>query len=229
MKPSRIALSAAQRRKLRRSLRKITDADTRIRYLIVLRAADGLGKGRIAVHLDRDPSTVRRTINRFVGFGEAGLIDRREDNGSSKVDDFFRRTLGHILTLTPQDFAPRRPTWTHALLAAVAARLTGTHISSRTLGRLLKSMGVRRGRAKPVAPCPWPIGKKERRIREIHDLIDHLSPDEVAVWEDEVDVDLNPRIGLDYMLPGTQRHIRTPGRNVKHYLAGALDAQPDRW
>ena len=59
----------------------------------------------------------------------------------------------------------------------------------------------------------------------IHALIDTLPPDQAAVWEsernwrlpasDEADVDLNPRIGFDYMLPGTQRQVPTPGTNVK--------------
>lgn len=227
MKTKRIVLSCSERRKLRRSLRKVDDADTRLRYLIVLRADDGMTSAQIASHLDRDPSTVRRVIRRFIDHGEAGLIDRREDNGDRKIDDFFCRMLVYLLRFTPPDFGHRRPTWTHALLITEMRRLTGIKISSRSLGRVLRSLGVRRGRAKPVAPCPWPKAKRERRIREIRDLIEHLPDDEVALWEDEVDIDLNPRIGLDYMLPGTQRLIVTPGKNQKHYLAGALDARSE--
>lgn len=37
-----------------------------------------------------------------------------------------------------------------------------------------------------------------------------------------VGVGLNPRIGRDWMLPGTQKEVPTPGQNQKHYLAGAL-------
>jgi len=47
----------------------------------------------------------------------------------------------------------------------------------------------------------------------------------VAVYEDEVDIHLNPKIGLDWMVRGQQKEVRTPGKNVKRYLAGALDAQ----
>lgn len=36
----------------------------------------------------------------------------------------------------------------------------------------------------------------------IHRLIESLPPDEVAVWEDEADIDLNPKIGSDWTLPG---------------------------
>jgi transposase len=37
-----------------------------------------------------------------------------------------------------------------------------------------------------------------------------------------VDIDLNPRIGPDWTLPGQQRWVLTPGQNVKRFLAGAL-------
>jgi len=41
---------------------------------------------------------------------------------------------------------------------------------------------------------------------------------------DEVDVDLNPRIGNGWMMKGQQTAIPTPGKNQKRYLAGALNA-----
>ncbi len=50
----------------------------------------------------------------------------------------------------------------------------------------------------------------------------------MAVWEDEIDIHLNPKIGPDYMLPGQQKTVRTPGKNVKHYPAGAMDAETAR-
>ena len=44
------------------------------------------------------------------------------------------------------------------------------------------------------------------------------------MYEDEVDIHLNPKIGPDWMLPGQQKTVLTPGQNQKRYLAGALDA-----
>ena len=52
-----------------------------------------------------------------------------------------------------------------------------------------------------------------------------LPPDEVAVYEDEADVHLNPKIGLDWMARGQQKLVLTPGNNRKAYLAGTLDAR----
>jgi len=97
-----------------------------------------------------------------------------------------------------------------------------------TMGRLLKRLKVRRGRPKPTAPCPWTESARKLRVAAIHALIDALPANEAAVWEDEADVDLNPRIGFDWMLPGTQRTVPTPGKNVKRYFAAAMDAATDR-
>ncbi len=62
-------------------------------------------------------------------------------------------------------------------------------------------------------------------MREIRQLVAHLPDDEVAVYEDEVDIYLNPKIGLDWMVRGKQKEVLTPGQNEKRYLAGAENAE----
>ena len=106
--------------------------------------------------------------------------------------------------------------------------ITGITISLATMSRLLRRLGIRRGWPRPTVGCPWPKSKRDRRIRAIRRLLKTLGPDEVAVWEDEVDIHLNPKIGPDYMLRGQQKEVLTPGQNVKRYIAGALDAKTER-
>jgi transposase len=228
MKARRIVLHPRTREKLERTARRCGDANTRVRYQIVLRADRGHSGRRIARELGCCGATVSRTLTRYEVFGEAGLLDRREDNGCRKVDDSYVQTLVWILRFTPRDFGHRRPTWTQALLIETMRRYTGVGVSRRTMGRWLATLKVRRGRPKPAAPCPWSARRKNRRMAMIRTLVNALPRDQACVWEDEADVDLNPRIGLDYMLPGTQRTVMTPGKNVKRYLAGALDATTDR-
>ena len=43
-------------------------------------------------------------------------------------------------------------------------------------------------------------------------------------YEDEVDIDLNPKLGADWMFRAQQKRVVTPGQNAKHYLAGVLHA-----
>jgi hypothetical protein len=110
------------------------------------------------------------------------------------------------------------------LIAGAAAR-TGVTVSASTMSRVLARLGARLGRPKPVAPSPWPRRARRTRVNALRRMIAALPPDGVCVWQDEVDLDLNPKIGRDWMLPGTQRLVLTPGRNVKRYLAMALDAR----
>ena len=63
---------------------------------------------------------------------------------------------------------------------------------------------------------PWP--SKET-------VLTTLSRHERAFYEDEVDIHLNPKIGLDWMGYGQQKEAMTPGQNEKRYLAGALDTR----
>jgi hypothetical protein len=81
----------------------------------------------------------------------------------------------------------------------------------------------------PVSPgaAPRPVlgpcdPERERKLREIRDLLAGLPANEVAVFQDEVDVHLNPKIGSCWMERGNQAEVVTPGQNVKRHLAGSL-------
>lgn len=73
-------------------------------------------------------------------------------------------------------------------------------------------LGARRGRPKPTVGCPWSEPAKRRKLREIETLIGQLPLDEVAVYVDEVDIHLNPKIGWDWMVRGQQKQVFTPDR-----------------
>ena len=48
--------------------------------------------------------------------------------------------------------------------------------------------------------------------------------DNPVFYEDEVDIDLNPKLGADWMFRSQQKRVVTPGQNAKHYQAGVLHA-----
>jgi len=177
MESRRIVLYGHTRKKLRRVARKTRDADARTRYLL-LRAADGWSGRRIGKALGCCPATVSRTLDRWEGYGEAGLVDPREDNGRAKADGLFAETVLWVLESSLREFFHRRPTWTRRLLVETAATYTGVAVSATTMGRLLKRLKVRRGRAKPTAPGPWSEAARKRRVAMIHALIDALPADQ---------------------------------------------------
>lgn len=216
------------KRRFRRTATKTRDAQVRTRYLIILHTADGLSRREIAAILICSTSTVDRIRRRFAGEGEAGLQDYRGDNGTAKVDEDYILALLNAVERSPQDFGYPRPTWTQELLVKVLAEQTGITVSRSTMCRLLRRLGIRRGNPKPVVGCLWSARSRKRRLRLIRRLVETLPDDQVALYEDEVDIHLNPKIGPDYRLPGQQKFVLTPGKNRKYYLAGALDA-PGVW
>lgn len=221
-------LSSHEKRRLRILIKRERQADVRTRMLIILHLAKGHPVKSVAAFVQVARSTIYRLAERFRVWGFAALADRREDNGSPGVDPLFLLILRRIVSQTPQDYGWRRPTWTQELLCAVMEVRTGQRVSQPTMSRCLRRIGARLGRPRPVLHCPWPKGRKMRRIRKIRQLIKHLPKNEVAVYSDEVDIHLNPKIGADWMLRGQQKVVVTPGQNVKRYIAGALDVRTRR-
>jgi transposase len=203
-------------------MRTTRDAGIRSRALIVLHAAAGKSTAQIADAVGYDPSAVLKVLHRVAVEGEDGVRDHREDNGYTKVDDGMWGTLATLLVASPEDYGWARPTWTQELLGRQLGRETGVRVSISTVGRMLAQLGARWGMARPTVACPLGTRAQARRVQELETRLATLPPGEEAFYEDEVDIHLNPRIGRDWMLPGDQKTVLTPGQNQKHYLAGAL-------
>jgi transposase len=93
------------------------------------------------------------------------------------------------------------------------------------MGRVLRRLGARRGRPKPTVACPLSERHRRRRLAKVRTLLSTLPDDEVAVYEDESDIHLNPKIGVDWMPRGIQKEVLTPGKNAKACVARALNAR----
>lgn len=213
------------KRRLSEQLRFVRDAGLKTRYLIMVHRLEGQSPSWIARSLKVSRNTVYRTEERFQVEGEAGLFDRRADNGQRKLTEEYLFQLCDVVASDPLQYGWKRPTWTRELLIKTMRRLTGTKIALSTMSRALRLIGARRGRPKPTVACPWPEAEKQQCLEDIETLVARLPAHEVAVYEDEVDIHLNPKIGQDWMLRGQQKQVLTPGKNEKRYLAGAQDAQ----
>ena len=213
------------KQRLRKTFSHCRDAGTRIRYLVILQLDAGRSPPLIAAFFQVHRATVYRVATRFCHHGEAGLWDCRVHNGPRKLTPDFLTALDRLVRGSPQDHGWRRPTWTRELLLATLRRLGLGKVHVATLSRALQRIRARRGRPRPTVGCPWPKGRKTRRLNEIRRLVATLPRDEAAFYEDEVDIHLNPKIGYDWMGLGQQKEVLTPGQNHKRYLAGALDVR----
>lgn len=211
--------------KMRKQFQKCRLAAVRLRYLIVFNLWNGRSPRELEPILKVHNTTIYRVAKRFREFGEASLWDGREDNGANKLSETYLGILNDIVRSSPLEHGWRRPTWTRELLIETMVRKTGVRIHVTTMSRALAMIKARRGKPRPSVKCPWHPAAKTRRLNKIAQLVASLPRKEVAVYEDEVDVHLNPKIGLDWMGLGQQKEVVTPGKNEKRYLAGALDVR----
>jgi len=223
-----LQVKRATRLWLRRLDRKTRDAELRVRCRVLLKVAAGKTCNAAAREVGCVPSTAVRIVARFEAQGEAALMDGRSENGRLKVDDDVRAGICKILEQSPPDFGFPRPTWTLELLARVIQQVLQVALSVGHLWKILRRLRVRWGRARPIVRCPWKAAHRAARIASLRHLATHRRPGEVVLYVDEVDIHLNPKIGPDWMLPGTQREVVTPGKNEKRHLAGAFDPTHQR-
>jgi transposase len=223
-----VRLSSAVKRRLRKRVHWTRDARLKQRYQIVLLWAKGWSSGEIAGALGCAKSTAQRWAHRYLAEGEAGLQDRRAENGEPKVDADLRQALAEMLQHRPTHYGWQRPNWTRELMALQLAAETGVQVSITTIDRMLRALGARWGEPRPVVACPWSKKSKAQRMAQIRGLLRRLPADEVALYQDEVEVHLNPKIGRDWMLPKRQREVLTPGENVKRHVAGTLEPRTGR-
>jgi transposase len=213
------------KKRLTEQMRACREAKLKTRYLIILNLDDGIGPSETARRLKVARSTIYRVAARFRESGEAGLVDRREENGDRKLDEGTLAVLSDLVRSSPREHGWRRPTWTREMLAETLQEKTGVCLHVSTMSKALRMIGARRGQPKPTVHCPWSNLAKNKRLRELEQLEATLPPDEVLVYEDEVDVHLNPKIGPDWMVRGQQKQVVTPGKNEKRYLAGGQDVR----
>jgi transposase len=225
MKPIVLNVRFAVKERLRKGLRRCRGAGDKTRYLVIVNLLNGRSVAEVVKVLRLHNTTAYRVIKRFQAYGEAGLQDGRADNGADKLDEDYLTRLDRVVRGTPSQYGWRRPTWTRELLVETMVRLTGRRIHVATMSRALAQIKARRGRPRPRVGCPWHPAAKTRRLNGLAQVLATLPRGEAAFYEDEVDIHLNPKVGLDWMGRGQQKDVDTPGQNQKRYLAGAWDVR----
>jgi len=223
-----VGLSRSVKRRLRQELHRTRDARLKLRIQIVLLWSAGKSSREIAEVLGCGISTALCWAHRFVAEGEAGLVDRRRENGPTKVDLDLLQAIAEMIPKAPTESGWQRSTWTRELIALELEKRTGVRLGVTTIGRMLKRLGARWNRPRPIVKCPWSRQRKAARMAKIRDATGDRPEDEVVLYQDEVEIHLNPKIGRDWMLSGQQKAALTPGQNVKRHVAGALDAATGR-
>jgi transposase len=133
----------------------------------------------------------------------------------------LKRSVLGILKSAPRLCGWCRTRWSCATVALelfVRRRIT---VSSETVRRWLHELGWEWKRAKLRAKDDDP--ERVEKLARIRVAFEQLRAGAALFFADELDINLLPKVGYQWMPKGEQVEVLTPGTNEKRYLAGALD------
>jgi putative transposase len=212
-----IRLSAEERKMLLSAVQR--EAPTARRANIVLLAAKGWSYRQIREAVFASFDLIAKCLAGFLQGGVAAILGKQPEP-TRKVPAWLKRVSRWLSNRTPQDFGFFRSRWSCGLLAETLAWETGIRLSAETVRRGLKRLGWVWRRPRPVVGPTDP--EYDAKVRQIRQLLAALPDDETALFQDEVDVHLNPKIGSCWMPRGQQAEVVTPGNNEKRHVAGSL-------
>ena len=219
MTPS-IVLNPDQRQALLDRYRKDRDPEVRFRAHILLLLADGYTWATVATILFCSSRTIDRWVKRYqqqgieaLGGQKRGRPFRFDSSWIQVVLDWVSKHTPARVRLPPEPLVlrggrppdapnpPRRgqprdgPCWLHR-------------------------GGMVYRRPRPVLGPKDP--ERQAKLDALRKLLDELPEDETAVFQDEVDINTNPKIGAMWMFKGQQAKVETPGNNEKRDPSGSI-------
>jgi putative transposase len=216
-----ISLSRAERNVLLDYYRsRFHDPDLRLRAHIILLLADGHSWALIAALLFCSTRTIARWQARFHRGGLPALFGRPRGPQPLWGSRWVGVLVAWVTQKLPADFGFLRSRWCCAALVIVLLEVHHVRVSRETVRRWLHQGGLVWRRPRPVVGPKDP--DRAAKLHRLRALLADLPADETAVFQDEVDVHSNPKIGSMWMRRGAQAEMPTPGTNQKRYLAGSL-------
>jgi transposase len=215
-----ITLSNEARKSLLDLYRRSADPGVRLRSHILLLLAEGHRWETVSSVLFCSLSTISRWKSRFEAQGLDAVFGRLPGRKRSGVHVWAALVVRWVLTLSPADFRFVRGRWSCEAVAVVLRDDYRVPVGRETVRLWLRAGGLVWRRPRPVIRPKDP--DRERKLAALRALLDGLPADETAVFMDEVDVSLNPKVGCQWMKRGEQAAVETPGTNQKRYLAGSI-------
>jgi transposase len=215
-----IRLTADERNSLLDCYRCDPDPQLRLRAHIVLLLAAGYTWATIAAVLFCSSRTIARWKNRYHRGGVDALLGQPRGAPGRLGPGWVALLVGWATEQAPRAFGFLRSRWCCEALALLLWQRHRIAVSRETVRRHLHRAGLAWRRPRPVLRRVDP--DRAAVLAGLRRLLRELPDDETAVFQDEVDVNLNPKIGCMWMRRGRQVEVVTPGDNERSYLAGSL-------
>ena len=215
-----IQLTAEDRNALLDHYRRDPDPQVRLRAHLLLLLAEGYRWATITAVLFTSPDTIARWKRRFERGGVEDVLGRPRGRPRSAAWAWAAVVVLWVLARRPGEFGFARSRWSCEAVAVLLRDDHTTPVSRETVRRWLHDAGLVWRRPRPTLRPKDP--DRPAKLDALRTLLTDLPDDETAVFMDEVDINLNPKIGPLWMRRGQQAVVETPGTNEKCYLAGSI-------
>jgi transposase len=215
-----IALAEGERKELMLLYRTAPDPRVRTRAHLLLLLDAGFSWATVAAVLFTSPATIARWKDRFDREGVRAVRGRRCGRKRSGAWAWAAAAVAWVLTLRPAEFGFARSRWSCEAVAVVLTQDHGAPAGRETVRLMLRGAGLVWRRPRPTLRPK--DADREAKLNALRALLWDLPGDESAVFMDEVDINLNPKVGCAWMRRGEQSEVETPGTNEKRYLAGSI-------
>jgi transposase len=192
-------------------------------HLLLLCAA-GRTPSEVASVLFCSRSSVYRIVRAYragtLSFGE-GRECTAQQSRRRVLTPSLKRSVLALLKTAPRALGWCRTRWSCATLAVELQMRRGIEVSAETMRHWLHDLGWEWKRTKLTAKDDDP--KRVEKLARIRLAFEQLRAGMALLFADELDINLLPKVGYQWMPKGEQVEVLTPGTNAKRYLAGALD------
>lgn len=193
---------------------------------IILLSSGGHTLAGIAELLGCSPETVKRVRRLYRSGGVAALHPDKPPGRPSAATPDFRNALAAAVATDPRQFGYGFTTWSSGRLAAHLAKVTGAALSPVQVRRLLHQEGFSVHRPKHTLKGKRDEAayqKAKARLRRLKKRAVAEGPDEVLIFQDEVEIHRLPALARVWAKVGTQPEVPTPGTNEKQGVYGGID------
>ncbi len=215
-----ISLSTEQRTTLLDRFRNDPDPDVRFRSHLLLLLNDGHTWLTVAAVLYCSSRTIDRWVKRFHAEGIEAVAGHKPGRAFRLTADWIKVAVEWVTTKAPRDFGFLRSRWCCETVAILMLTTYHVEVGRETVRRWLRDGGLVYRRPRPVVGPKDP--DRQAKLDALRRLLASLPDDETAVFQDEVDINTNPKIGSMWMVKGRQAEVETPGNNEKRYLSGSI-------
>jgi transposase len=154
--PLRIVLDEPARQEVADRFEQTRDAETRLRYQMVLLAAEGRTVPEIAPLVRRSRTTVQRVLGRYLREGADGVPHRRRPGRPRAAPLTWEAELRRVIDLDPHTVGVPSAVWTLSRLRDYLAGVTDHRTSLETVRQALRRTDYR---------CKRPVHTVKRKAQ----------------------------------------------------------------